>query len=63
MLQLFIINMPKQKKLLELSLECYQALFSVVGQIKSLPNLPNECSRENYTQLANLHNITVKQEI
>jgi len=27
-----------------------------------MPNLPNEGSRENYTQLANLCNITVKQE-
>ena len=61
MLQLYITNMPK--KLLELSWECYQALFLVVEQVKSLPNLPNECSRENYTQLANLCNIRVKQEI
>ena len=30
--------------------------------MKSMPNLPNECSRENYTQLANLCSITVKQE-
>ena len=30
--------------------------------MKSMPNLPNECSRENYTQLANLCNIKVKQE-
>jgi len=51
------------KKLLELFWECYQALFSVVEQLKSLPNLPNECSKENYTQLANLCNIRVKQEI
>ena len=50
------------KKLLELSWKCYQALFSVVEQLKSMPNLPNECSRENYTQLANLCNIKVKQE-
>jgi len=28
----------------------------------SMPNLPNEYSRENYTQLANLCNIKVKQE-
>ena len=61
MLQLFITNMPK--KLLEHPWECYQALFSVVEQLKSLPNLPNECSKENYTQLANLCNIRVKQEI
>jgi len=27
-----------------------------------MSNLPNEGSRENYTQLANLSNITVKQE-
>jgi len=27
-----------------------------------MPNLPNECSREKYTQLANLSNIKVKQE-
>ena len=50
------------KKLLELSWKCYQALFSVVEQLKSMPNIPNECSRENYTQLANLCNIKVKQE-
>jgi len=31
-------------------------------QLKSIPNLPNECSRENYSQLANLCNIKVKQE-
>jgi len=35
----------------------------VVEQLKSLPKLPNECSRENYTQIANLCNIRVKQEI
>jgi len=35
----------------------------VVEQLKSLPNLPNECGRENYTQLANLCNIRVKQAI
>jgi hypothetical protein len=34
----------------------------VVEQLKSMPSLPNEGSRENYTQLANLCNITVKQE-
>jgi len=27
-----------------------------------MPNLPNECSREKYTQLANLWNIKAKQE-
>jgi len=27
-----------------------------------MPNLPNECSRENYIQLANLCNVKVKQE-
>ena len=27
-----------------------------------MPNLPNEYSRENYTQLANLCNIKVEQE-
>jgi len=27
-----------------------------------MPILPNKCSRENYTQLANLCNIRVKQE-
>ena len=59
-IKLFITNMPK--KLLDLSWKCEQALFSVVEQLKSMPNLPNECSRENYTQLANLCNITVKQE-
>jgi len=31
-------------------------------QLKSIPNLPNECSTENYSQLANLCNIKVKQE-
>jgi len=50
------------KKLLDLSWKCYQALFSVVEQFKSMPNLPNQCSRENHTQLANLCNIKVKQE-
>jgi len=34
----------------------------VVEQPKAMPNRPNECSRENYTQLANLYNIKVKQE-
>jgi len=34
----------------------------VVEQLKSMPNLPNECSIENYTQLAKLGNIKVKQE-
>ena len=51
------------KKLLDLSWKCYQALFSVVEQLKSMPNLPNECSTENYTQLPNLCNIKVKQEL
>jgi len=37
-----------------------KALCSVVEQLKCMPNLPNECSRENYTQLANLCNIKVK---
>ena len=58
LIQLFITNMPK--KLLDLPWKCYQALFSVVEQIKSMPNFSNECSRENYTQLANLCNIKVK---
>ena len=49
-------------KLLDLSWKCYQALFSEVEQLKSTPNLPNERSRENYAQLANLCNIKVKQE-
>jgi len=53
--------MPK-KKIIGLSWKCYQALFWVVEQLKSMPNLSNECSRENYTQLANLCNIKVKQE-
>jgi len=60
LLQLFITNMPK--KLLDLSWKYYQALFSVVEQLKSMPNLPNERSKENYRQLANLSNIRVKQE-
>jgi len=34
----------------------------VVEQLKPMPNLPNECSMENYTQLANLCNVKVKQE-
>jgi len=34
----------------------------MVEQLKSMPNLPNECSRENYIKLANLCNIKVKQE-
>ena len=37
-------------------------MLSLVEQLKSMPNLPNECSRENYTQLANLCNIKVIQE-
>ena len=49
-------------KLFDLSWNCYQSLFSVVEQLKYMPNLPNECSRENYTQLAKLCNIRVKQE-
>jgi len=35
----------------------------MVEQMKSMPNLPNKCSRENYSQLANLRNIKVKQEL
>jgi len=31
-------------------------------QLKSIPNLPNECSIKNYTQLANLCYVKVKQE-
>ncbi len=60
LLQLFITNVPK--KLLDLSWKGNQALLSVVEQLKSMPNLPNECSRENYTQLANLRNIKLKKE-
>ena len=30
--------------------------------MKSIPNPLNECSRENFTQLANLRNNKVKQE-
>ena len=62
LLQNFITNMPK-KNLLDLSSKCYQALFLVVEQLKSTPNLPNKCSRENYSQLANICNIKVKQEL
>ena len=50
------------KKLLYRPCKYYLALFSVVEQMKVIPNLPNECSSENYTQLANLCNIKVKQE-
>jgi hypothetical protein len=50
------------KKLLNLSWKCYQTLYSVVGQLQSMPKLPNGCSREIYTQLANINNIKVKQE-
>jgi len=50
------------KKLLDISWKCYQALFSVVEQLKSMPNLPNKCSCANYSQAANLRNIKVKQE-
>jgi len=50
------------KILLDLSWKCYQELFSVVAQLKSMLNLHNECSKENFTQLANLPNIKVKQE-
>jgi len=35
----------------------------VVEHIKSMPNFPNKCSIENYSQLANLCNIKVKQEL
>ena len=52
--------MPKE--LLDLSWKCCQALFSVVKQMRSMPKFPSECSTENYTQLANLSNIRVKQE-
>ena len=51
------------KKIIGSFLESYQAFFSVVEQLKSMPNLPNECSREDYTQLTNLCNIKVKQEL
>ena len=34
----------------------------MVEQLKSMPILPNEFSRENYTRLANLGNIRVKRE-
>jgi hypothetical protein len=47
---------------MDLSWKRYQALFSVVEQLKSMPNLPNKCSKENNSQLANLCNIKVKQE-
>ena len=60
LLQLFITNIPT--KLLELSWKSYWALLSVVERLKYMPNLPNECSRENYIQLANLCNVKVKQE-
>jgi len=51
------------KKIIWIFLEnVNQALFSVVEQLKSMPNLPNECSRENHTLLAKLCNIKVKQE-
>ena len=50
------------KKLLDPSWKCHQALFLVVEQLKYVLNLPNECSRKNFTQLANLYNIKVKQE-
>ena len=46
---------------MDLSRKCFQALFSVAEQPKSMPNLHNECSR-NFTQLANLSNIKVKHE-
>ena len=48
------------KKLLDLSWKC--CIFSVVEQLKSRPNLPNECSTDNYTKLRNLCNVKVKQE-
>jgi hypothetical protein len=56
------IHYKYAKKLLALSWKYYQALFSVVKQLKSMPNLSNECSRENYIQLANLCNIKEIQE-
>jgi len=34
-----------------------------VEQIKSMPNLSNKSSRENYSPLANLCNIKVKQKL
>lgn len=33
------------------------------GTTKSMPKFPNKCSRENYSQLAHLCNIKVKQEL
>ena len=60
LLQLFITSMPK--KLLDLSWKSYQALSSVVEQLKSTPNLLHECTRDKYTYLASLCNIKVKQE-
>jgi len=51
LLKFFITNITK--KLLDLSWKCYQALFSVVEKLKSMPNLMN---------VANLFNIKVKQE-
>ena len=50
------------KKLFDLSWKCYQALFSVVEQLKSMPHFPNACSRGKFTQLANLCSISLKQE-
>jgi len=47
----------KKERKKNLSWKCYQALFSVVEQMKPIPNLPNKCSRENYSQSANLSNI------
>ena len=61
LLQLFIANMTK--KLLNLPWKCYQALFSVVEKMKSIPNLPNECSREKSnvmcTQYVVKHNLVL----
>ena len=50
------------QKLLDLSWKYYQALFSLVEQLKSMQNLPNKHSCENYSQAGNLCNIKVKQE-
>jgi hypothetical protein len=44
------------------SLEMLPGIISVVEQLKYIPNLLNKCSRKNYSQLANICHIKVKQE-
>ena len=51
-----------QKKIIGSFLEMLPAITFSGRTTKSMPNLPNERSRENYKQVANLCNIKEKQE-